>query len=100
ISHERPRFVPSFEQMTISNFTIGISVPTQELHDEIVRNQTALLTAIAREAGVEGKIDLEVTVNEQIRAARPFRLEDRVRYMTEKNPLLVELKEALGLEFE
>ena len=39
-------------------------------------------------------------VNEQIRAARPFRLEDRVRYMTEKNPLLVELKEALGLEFE
>ena len=100
ISHERPRFVPSFEQMTISNFTIGISVPTQELHDEIVRNQTALLTAIAREAGIEGKIDLEVTVNEQIRAARPFRLEDRLRYMTEKNPLLVELKEALGLEFE
>ena len=100
IRHERPRFVPSFEQMTVSNFTIGISVPTQELHDEIVRNQTALLTAIAREAGIEGKIDLEVTVNEQIRAARPFRLEDRVRYMTEKNPLLVELKEALGLEFE
>ena len=38
--------------------------------------------------------------NEQIRAARPIKLEDRVRYMTEKNPLVAELRKALDLEVE
>mgnify|MGYP006978897590 CR=1 FL=1 len=40
-------------------------------------------------------LELDVTVNEEIRAARPIKLEDRVKYMTEKNPLLAELRRAL-----
>jgi hypothetical protein len=39
-------------------------------------------------------------INEEIRAARPIKLEDRVKYMTEKNPLLAELRRALDLEVE
>lgn len=29
-------------------------------------------------------LELDVTINEEIRAARPIKLEDRVKYMTEK----------------
>ena len=58
------------------------------------------LMRIAELAGIEGMIELEVTVNEEIRAARPIKLEDRVKYMTEKNPLLAELRRALDLEVE
>ena len=39
-------------------------------------------------------------LREEIRAARPIKLEDRVKYMTEKNPLLAELRRALDLEVE
>lgn len=35
-------------------------------------------------------------VNEEIRAARPIKLEDRVKHMTEKNPLIAELRKAAG----
>lgn len=41
-----------------------------------------------------------MTVNEQVRATRPIRLEDRVKYLTEKNPLVAELRKALDLEVE
>ena len=55
---------------------------------------------IAELAGISGAIELEVIVNEEIRAARPIKLEDRVKHMTEKNPLIAELRKALDLEVE
>ena len=55
---------------------------------------------IAEVAGITGRIELEITVDEQIRAARPIKLEDRVKFITEKNPLVAELRKALDLEIE
>ena len=100
IKEKRPRFVPAFELMTFRDNTISVSVPTTELREEILRSKTGMLMRIAELAGIEGMIELEVTVNEEIRAARPIKLEDRVRYITEKNPLLAELRKALDLEVE
>ena len=67
---------------------------------QILRNKTELLLRIAETSGVQGMLELDVTINEEIRAARPIKLEDRVKYMTEKNPLLAELRRALDLEVE
>ena len=100
IKAKRPRFVPAFELMTFRDNTISVSVPTTELREEILRSKTGMLMRIAELAGIEGMIELEVTVNEEIRAARPIKLEDRVRYITEKNPLVAELRKALDLEVE
>ena len=100
IKEKRPRFVPAFELMTFRDNTISVSVPTTELRVEILRSKTGMLMRIAELAGIEGMIELEVTVNEEIRAARPIKLEDRVRYITEKNPLVAELRKALDLEVE
>ena len=100
IKEKRPRFVPAFELMTFRDNTISVSVPTTELREEILRSKTGMLMRIAELAGLEGMIELEVTVNEEIRAARPIKLEDRVRYITEKNPLVAELRKALDLEVE
>ena len=93
IKEKRPRFVPAFELMTFRDNTISVSVPTTELREEILRSKTGMLMRIAELAGIEGMIELEVTVNEEIRAARPIKLEDRVRYITE-------LRKALDLEVE
>ena len=100
IRERRPRFVPVFEQMAFHDNTIGLSVPTTELRDEILRSKTAMLMRIAEVAGITGRIELEITVDEQIRAARPIKLEDRVKFITEKNPLVAELRKALDLEIE
>ena len=100
IKEKRPRFVPAFELMTFRDNTISVSVPTTELREEILRSKTGMLMRIAELAGIEGMIELEVTVNEEIRAALPIKLEDRVRYITEKNPLVAELRKALDLEVE
>ena len=100
IKEKRPRFVPAFELMTFRDNTISVSVPMTELREEILRSKTGMLMRIAELAGIEGMIELEVTVNEEIRAARPIKLEDRVRYITEKNPLVAELRKALDLEVE
>ena len=100
IKEKRPRFVPAFELMTFRDNTISVSVPTTELREEILRSKTGMLMRIAELAGIEGMIELEVIVNEEIRAVRPIKLEDRVRYITEKNPLVAELRKALDLEVE
>ena len=100
IRERRPRFVPAFELMRVQGNTISLSVPTSELREEILRSKTGMLMRIAELAGIEGMIELEVIVNEEIRAVRPIKLEDRVRYITEKNPLVAELRKALDLEVE
>lgn len=100
IKERRPRFVPAFELMTFHDNRIGISVPTTELHDEIMRNKTAILLRIVELAGISGIVELKVTINEQIKAARPIKLEDRVRHITEKNPLVTELRRVLDLDVE
>ena len=100
IKEKRPRFVPAFELMTFRDNTISVSVPTTELREEILRSKTGMLMRIAELAGIEGMIELEVIVNEEIRTVRPIKLEDRVRYITEKNPLVAELRKALDLEVE
>lgn len=100
MQERRPRFVAAFEQMTLDGHTIRLRVPTPELREEMLRNKTAMLLRIAELAGVTGMIDLEIAVDETVRAARPIRLEDRVKHLTDKNPLLTELRRALDLEVE
>ena len=97
---ERPRFVVAFEKMTVSGHTITVEVPSQTLYEEIMRSKTEVLLAIARTASVTGSLELEVKVNELIKASRPIKLEDRIKHITEKNPLVLELKKELDMEYE
>ena len=99
ILRERPRFVVAFENMTVDAHTITVEVPSQTLYEEIMRSKTEVLLIIARTAGITGSLELEVKVNEQIKVARPIKLEDRIIHMTEKNPLVLELKMELDMEY-
>ena len=100
ILEERPRFIVAFEKMEIQGHTITLEVPSQTLYEEIMRSKTEILLTAARTASVNGALDLNIIINEQITAARPIKLEDRIKHMTEKNPQLIELKKILDMEYE
>ena len=100
ILEERPRFVVAFEKMKVKDHTILLEVPSQTLYEEIMRSKTEILLQIVRTAGIDGSLDMEIKVNEEIKVARPIKLEDRIRHMNEKNPHLAELKRVLDMEYE
>lgn len=99
ILHWRPRFV-EFRYMTIEGNSLTVKVATSVLYEEIMRNRTELLMLVARTAGVKGLIELNVVVDEEVKAARPIKLEDRVQFLVEKNAKLMDLKAALDLEYD
>lgn len=100
MGEKRPRFVAAFEFMTVSENVINISVPTTELEDEILRNKTEILMDIVEIAAVNGLIRLNIKIAEQEHDVRPIKLEDKIKYMIDKNPQLMKLKEVLDLEVE
>ena len=99
ILHWRPRFV-EFRYMTIEGNSLTVKGATSVLYEEIMRNRTELLMLVARTAGVKGLIELNVVVDEEVKAARPIKLEDRVQFLVEKNAKLMDLKAALDLEYD
>ena len=100
IRQRRPRFVAAFDNMTFAGATIRLRAPSQALHDEIMRSKLEVLTRIAELAGTSGALELEIEVDENIRAAKPVKLEDRIKFITDKNPIVNELRKALDLEIE
>ena len=86
--------------MTIEANKISVTVPSQDLGDEIMRSQREWTAEIAEFAGVEGYIELSVVVNERVKAARPITLEDRLRHLSSKNDHLREMIERLQLDAE
>ena len=100
VLEERPRFIVAFEAMKVAAHTITVEVPSQTLYEEIMRSKTEILYSIARIAQINGALELEVKINEQIKASRPIKLEDKIKYMTEHHPTLLKLKNVLDMEYE
>ncbi len=100
IQTRRPRFLAAFELMKIDGNRITVSVPTTELHDEMMRTRNSMLRSFAEVAGINGVLDLEVKVNEKIRASRPIKLEDRLKYLSDKNSELGDFCKILDLNPE
>ena len=100
IKRRYPRHLSVFEGMRVERNTITISTPSADQGEEILRSKTTLGAEFAEVAGVNGVIDIKVKVNEQIRANRPIKIEDRVRHLTAKNDKLVEMMERLKLDAE
>ena len=100
ILEERPRFVVAFESMQIDGHRIKVEVPTSQLYEEIMRSKTEILMQIAQTAGVTGMLELDIKINEQIKASRPIKLEDRIKFMTERNENILFLKRLLDMDYE
>ena len=100
INRQRPRFITAFETMRFEDNKVLLTVPSDALREDIEHSSIELLLNIARIAGVNGTLEFAITVAVDNRPMRPIKLEDRIRHIEQKNPLVNELKKALDLEVQ
>ena len=100
ISHERPRHRPVFERMRVEGNIMTLRVPSREQADDILYNEAEIKRRVAELSGVEGLVTFNVVVDERIRAAKPIKIEDRLRHMIAKNEKLTEFITKLELDAE
>ncbi len=96
----RVRYIPVFNTMRAVGNVVHLTVASRELFEEIMRDKLRWLGEIAEVAGVNGVLELEVTINEAIKIARPITIEDRLKHLMAKNDKLKEMIEQLVLDAE
>ncbi len=96
----RPRLKPFFEGMEVAGNTITVTVPTELLKEDIMRNSNEILSLLCRTAGVTGRVELKVDLKEVPGGVRPIKPEDKYRHLVAKNSMLNQLREELELEIE
>ncbi|MBR2502488.1 MAG: DNA polymerase III subunit gamma/tau [Rikenellaceae bacterium] len=95
------RMALAFDTMRVDGNRLTIEAESEVLEDEIRHHKSAVLHLLAETAGVNGSIDLEIVRPVvEYRAPKPIRVEDRMAYLAEKNPLVAKLRKALELELE
>ena len=100
IRRERPRISVAFLNFRVEGNVVKMAVPSRELHDEIMHDKSDLQRIIAEQGKVKGLIEIEVEVNEQIKASRPITLEDRLKHLVAKNERLVDMIDRMKLDAE
>ncbi|MFI3328084.1 MAG: hypothetical protein SNH79_03615 [Rikenellaceae bacterium] len=96
----RTRYTPFFARMEIAQNTITVEVPSKDIANEMLDLWVEIEHQIAAEVGMNGAIVLNPAVKEELRIARPIRLDEKIVHLGEKNPAIQKLVEALGMEVE
>ena len=95
------RMALAFDTMKVDGNRLTIEAESEVLEDEIRHHKTAVLQLLADTAGINGMLELEIVRPVvEYRAPKPIRVEDRMAYLVEKNPMVNKLRKALELELE
>jgi len=112
IAEHRTRFIESlrghsvrlanaFDTMRVSGNRITVEAETEVLAEEIRRTKSSVLQLLADTTGINGTLELEIAeAAQEYRAPKPIRVEDRLQYLTQKNPLLTALRKAIDLDLD
>ena len=100
LTRTRQRYGVFFDAMQVDGNVVRVSVPSEQLASDIMRDKAELQKIFAEHSGAVGLIEIVVTVNERVRISRPITLEDRLRHLMEKNDRLKEMIETLELDAE
>ena len=95
------RLALAFDTMKVDGNRLTIEAESDVLEDEIRHHKTAILQLLADTAGLNGMLELEIVRPVvEYRAPKPIRVEDRMTFLVEKNPMVGKLRKALELELE
>ena len=95
------RLALAFDTMKADGNRLTIEAESDVLEDEICHHKNAVLHMLADTAGINGMLELEIVRPVvEYRAPKPIRVEDRMAFLVEKNPMVNTLRKALELELE
>lgn len=95
------RMALAFETMKVDGNRLTVEVESDVLEDEILHHKNEVLQLLKDTAAVTGTLELELVRPEvEYQAPKPIRVEDRMAYLVEKNPVVAKLRKALELELE
>ncbi len=100
VNTHRPRIAMALEEMVVNGNKLSVAVPNEQLREEILRNRTEILTMLAEASGVVGAIELAVDVRDDDTVRKPIKAEDKLKFLTGRNPALTTLRKELNLELE
>ena len=92
LAKQRPRLSVVFQDASVVGGKVLLKVPNESLYDEVMNN----LTDIRKRTPV----DFEVVIEASREGLKPVKVEDRLRYLSQKNPLIGKLRQALDLDIE
>ena len=75
-------------------------VPNESAYDELSNCLTALKSRLGELSDVHVPIQIQVNIKASTKGLKPIKVEDRLRYLTEKNPVLNRLRKELELDVE
>jgi len=95
------RLALAFDTMKVDGNRLTIEAESDVLEEEIRHHKSEVLHLLAETASVNGMIELEIVRPEvEYHAPKPIRVEDRMAFLVDKNPLVAKLRKALELELE
>ena len=97
---EHPRMGHALKKTIVNGHTLALTVTTEIIRDELMRNQNEITTLLQETCGLEGNIVLDITISTTKEDNTPHRTVDKVRFLVEQNPELNTLIQDLGLDVE
>ncbi|MDD3108160.1 MAG: DNA polymerase III subunit gamma/tau [Alistipes sp.] len=97
---EHPRLGIVFQEAQVCNHQIQLRVPNASLYDEVMNHLTDLQKQLCDLSGVPGPVEFRVEMAQTQADLKPIKVEDRMRFLREKNPLIVKLCQELDLDIE
>ena len=95
------RMALAFETLTVDGNRLSVEVESDVLEDEILHHKNEVMQLLKDTAAVTGTLELELVRPEvEYQAPKPIRVEDRMAYLVEKNPVVAKLRKALELDLE
>ena len=96
----RPRMGNVFQDAVVTANRVLLKVPNESSYDELMHSLTEMKMRLATLSGLHTPIEFEVQIAADPQGIKPIKVEDRLRYLTEKNPLLTQLRQQLELDVE
>ncbi|MFR2859505.1 MAG: hypothetical protein ACLTCA_01330 [Alistipes ihumii] len=89
-----------FQDASVVGGKVLLKVPNESLYDEVMNNLTDIRKRLGELSGVRTPVDFEVVIEASREGLKPVKVEDRLRYLLQKNPLIGKLRQALDLDIE
>ncbi len=96
----RPRLASVLQRVTVNGNKLCVDVPNVQLREEILLNKQELQRLFIRTMGCRVVVEFDINVVVDNSFIKPVKVEEKVRYFSEKNPDFVEFCRRLKVDVE